>query len=62
LWEEREIVSVANLTRADAHTFFPAIAGMDLHIATRVYPLEQANQALADLRGGRFIGAAVLKP
>lgn len=62
LWEEREIVSVANLTRADARTFFPAIAGMDLHIATRVYPLEQANQALADLRGGRFIGAAVLKP
>lgn len=62
LWEEREIVSVANLTRADARMFFSAIAGMGLHVATRTYPLEQANQALSDLREGRLAGAAVLMP
>lgn len=62
LWEEREIVSVANLTRADARTFFPAIAGMNLRITSRVYSLEQANQALSDLREGRLAGAAVLVP
>lgn len=62
LWEEREIVSVANLPRADARTFFPAITGMNLRVTSRVYSLEQANQALSDLREGRLAGAAVLMP
>lgn len=62
LWGEREIVSVANLARKDARDFLalaPRI-GLKTHIAR--YPLEQANRALADLRAGRFQGAAVLIP
>lgn len=62
LWEEREIVSVANLTRADAREFFAAAAAMPIRTFTTVYPLEQANQALSDLRAGRLTGAAVLVP
>lgn len=62
LWEEREVVSVANLTRADAHQFFAAKACGDLRIVTHSYPLEQANRALDDLRAGRLSGAAVLTP
>jgi alcohol dehydrogenase, propanol-preferring len=62
LWEEREVLSVANLTRADAHDFFAAAECKGLETSTREYPLEQANQALDDLRAGRFSGAAVLTP
>ena len=62
LWEERQVVSVANLTRADAREFL-AIAPMS-GVKTEVtrYPLEEANEALADLREGRLQGAAVLCP
>jgi len=62
LWEERQIVSVANLTRADAHAFLEVApkAGVTTHVVT--YPLEQANEALDDLRAGRLHGAAVLIP
>ncbi|GES40773.1 hypothetical protein RsS62_00250 [Rhizobium dioscoreae] len=62
LWGERELVSVANLTRADAAEFFPIarMAGVRTH--TKVYPLARANEALADLRAGRLVGAAVLVP
>jgi propanol-preferring alcohol dehydrogenase len=62
LWEERQIVSVANLTRADAHAFLEIAprAGVTTHITT--YPLERANEALDDLRAGRLEGAAVLIP
>ncbi|WP_442880007.1 zinc-dependent alcohol dehydrogenase family protein [Aurantimonas sp. A2-1-M11] len=60
LWEERSIVSVANLTRNDA-TEFLAIAPMaGVRTTTTTYPLTAANEALADLRAGRFQGAAVL--
>ncbi|WP_322417952.1 zinc-dependent alcohol dehydrogenase family protein [Mesorhizobium huakuii] len=62
LWEERELVSVANLTRRDAEEFFPIARRAQVHTHTRVYPLEQANQALDDLRQGRLSGAAVLVP
>lgn len=62
LWEEREIVSVANLTRADGHAFFARAAATPLRVAAVPYRLEQANQALADLRAGRLRGAAVLVP
>jgi propanol-preferring alcohol dehydrogenase len=62
LWGERAVRSVANLTRADGEEML-ALAPR-VPVATRVstYPLEQAGQALADLRAGRFTGAAVLIP
>lgn len=62
LWEERELVSVANLTRRDAEEFFPIARRAKVRTHTKVYPLEQANQALDDLREGRLSGAAVLVP
>jgi propanol-preferring alcohol dehydrogenase len=62
LWEERRLVSVANLTRKDGVDFLAAAPGMGLKIKTTRYPLRSANQALADLRAGRFDGAAVLVP
>lgn len=62
LWEERELVSVANLTRADAHAFFAEAADAGVHAVTRRYRLEAANKALEDLRCGRLSGAAVLVP
>ena len=62
LWEEREIVSVANLTRADGEAFFPLAEEAQVKTETTPYPLEQANKALEDLRSGRLQGAAVLVP
>jgi alcohol dehydrogenase, propanol-preferring len=62
LWEERQLVSVANLTRQDAREFLAIApqAGIKMHV-TR-YPLADANTALGDLRSGRLEGAAVLIP
>jgi len=62
LWEERAVRSVANLTRADGHEMLALAprAGVETHVTT--YALEDANEALADLRAGRFRGAAVLVP
>jgi propanol-preferring alcohol dehydrogenase len=62
LWEERQLVSVANLTRWDGHEFFPIARLASVKTETRTYPLEDANQALDDLRVGRLQGAAVLIP
>jgi len=62
LWEERQLVSVANLTRQDGLDFLSAAPKMDIVIKTTSYPLRQANHALAALRAGRFEGAAVLVP
>jgi propanol-preferring alcohol dehydrogenase len=62
LWEERALVSVANLTRQDGIQFLGQVPRMDLHIKTVTYPMQEANKALADLRAGRFEGAAVLVP
>ena len=62
LWEEREIVSVANLTRADAREFLALAPQAGVHTETVPYPLARANDALADLREGRLQGAAVLVP
>jgi alcohol dehydrogenase, propanol-preferring len=62
LWEERQILSVANLTRQDAIDFLPLAPQIGIVMTTTVYPLHKANQALADLRGGKFDGAAVLVP
>ncbi|WP_322050546.1 zinc-dependent alcohol dehydrogenase family protein [Paraburkholderia bannensis] len=60
LWEERRLVSVANLTRDDGATFMAIAARHTLDIETTAYPLARANDALADLRAGRLTGAAVL--
>jgi propanol-preferring alcohol dehydrogenase len=62
LWQEREIVSVANLTRRDAEEFFPIAREAGVRTQTTSYRLEDANLALADLRCGQLSGAAVLVP
>ncbi len=62
LWHERQLSSVANLTRADGREFLALAEREPLDVQARTYPLEQANQALADLREGRLQGAAVLVP
>jgi propanol-preferring alcohol dehydrogenase len=62
LWGERRIVSVANLTRQDAHDFLGLAPMVGLRVRTAVYPLTDANRALDDLRAGRIQGAAVLLP
>ena len=62
LWEERVVRSVANLTRRDAEEFLALAPRAGVRAETVVYPLERANDALADLRHGRLHGAAVLVP
>jgi propanol-preferring alcohol dehydrogenase len=62
LWEERQLVSVANLTRQDGIEFLRLAPEMGIVTKTTSYRLNLANQALADLRAGRFEGAAVLVP
>jgi propanol-preferring alcohol dehydrogenase len=60
LWEERVVRSVANLTRADGEEFLQLAGRVPLRIAIEALPLERANEALAQLRGGQVRGAAVL--
>jgi propanol-preferring alcohol dehydrogenase len=62
LWGERQLISVANLTRKDAVDFLALAPRVGLRAKTNLYPLERANDALDDLRAGRFQGAAVLTP
>jgi alcohol dehydrogenase, propanol-preferring len=62
LWEERQIVSVANLTREDAREFLAIAPQAGVQTTVTRYPLAEANAALADLRQGRIQGAAVLIP
>ena len=62
LWGERQILSVANLTREDGISFFKAVTATRVETIVHQYPLDHANQALADLRRGAFVGAAVLVP
>ncbi len=62
LWHERKIVSVANLTRADGEAFLRLAQDIPLQVSTRAYALQDAQQALDDLRAGRISGAAVLRP
>jgi len=61
LWLERSIKSVANLTRRDGEEFLGLAPEVPVRSTVTVYPLEQANEALDDLRHGRFEGAAVLQ-
>jgi propanol-preferring alcohol dehydrogenase len=62
LWEERELLSVANLTRQDGVEFLRLAPEIGIVTRTTRYALKDANRALADLRAGRFEGAAVLTP
>jgi propanol-preferring alcohol dehydrogenase len=62
LWEERQVLSVANLTRQDGLNFLRLAPPIGIVTRTTSYPLSRANEALADLRAGRFEGAAVLVP
>ena len=61
LWGEREVRSVANLTRADGEAFLAVAPRVPLRSEVHPYPLADANRALDDLRSGRFTGAAVLQ-
>ncbi len=60
LWHEKEIKTVANVTHRDIAEFLPIAAAVPLHVATQSYALEQANEALRDLRAGHVRGAKVL--
>jgi propanol-preferring alcohol dehydrogenase len=60
LWMEKEIRSVANVTRADIAEFLELAAGIPLRPRFEVYPLAEANRALVDLKAGRIRGAKVL--
>ena len=62
LWEEREIRSVANLTRDDATSFLEIAPQVPVRTRVTTYPLSRANEALEDLRTGRLTGAGVLVP
>ena len=62
LWEERHLLSVANLTRQDGHDFFRIVPQAGIHIRTTSFPLDKANDAIAMLRAGQLLGAAVLHP
>lgn len=62
LWEERQLISVANLTRRDGIDFLATAREAGVHTHAVRYRLEAANDALEDLRGGRLTGAAVLIP
>jgi propanol-preferring alcohol dehydrogenase len=61
LWGERVLGSVANLTRRDGEEFIALAPQVPVRTEVSVYPLAEANQALDDLRAGRFRGAAVLR-
>jgi propanol-preferring alcohol dehydrogenase len=61
LWEERSIRSVANLTREDARIFLEIAPRVPVRCETTVFGLADANEALEQLRHGRFRGAAVLR-
>jgi propanol-preferring alcohol dehydrogenase len=62
LWGERQLRSVANLTRRDGEEFLALAPRVPIHTHVTPYPLADANRALDDLRHGRFTGAAVLTP
>lgn len=61
LWLEKEIKSVANITRRDVTEFLGLAAEMTLRPEIRVFALEQANEALCELKAGKIRGAKVLK-
>nr|WP_217895228.1 zinc-dependent alcohol dehydrogenase family protein [Sphingomonas sp. CDS-1] len=62
LWEERILLSVANLTREDGTSFFELASNIALHTVTETFRLEDAGEALHRLRTGKVKGAAVIVP
>ncbi|OCK60578.1 zinc-dependent alcohol dehydrogenase family protein [Bradyrhizobium sp. LMTR 3] len=62
LWEERRLLSVANLTRGDGIEFFKVAAQAGIKTHTSVFSLQEANEVLSKLRAGQITGAAVLQP
>ena len=62
LWAERQLVSVANLTRHDGLDFLKIVPQAGIRTQTTAFPLSEANEALQKLRTGQILGAAVLKP
>lgn len=62
LWGEREIRSVANLTRRDGEEFLALAPAVPVQTTVERFPLERGNEALARLRSGTLTGAAVLVP
>ncbi|MCK9395280.1 MAG: zinc-dependent alcohol dehydrogenase family protein [Methylobacter sp.] len=61
LWQEKELKSVANITRSDVKEFLELAANMNLQPEVQVFALEQANEALLELKTGKIRGAKVLK-
>lgn len=61
LWGERQICSIANLTRKDGEEFFKIAPLIPIKTNVNIYPLNQVNEALEDLRQGKFSGSAVIK-
>ena len=62
LWEERQLVSVANLTRQDGLDFLKVAPQAGIRTQTMAFPLAEANEVLTRLRTGKILGAAVLEP
>jgi len=62
LWEERQLLSVANLTRQDGLDFLKIAPKAGIRTETTAFPLGAANEVLAKLRSGQILGAAVLRP
>ena len=62
LWEERQMLSVANLTRNDGVEFLKVAARAGITTHPTAFPLTQANEVLSKLRAGQITGAAVLQP
>ena len=62
LWHERQIKSVANLTRKDGEEFMKLASQIPIELSTTAFALKKANEALDAVRGGRIKGAAVLIP
>ncbi|MGB7356297.1 MAG: alcohol dehydrogenase, partial [Acidobacteriaceae bacterium] len=62
LWGERQMRSVANMTREDGRDFIALAAKIGIRPRTTVFPLEQVNEALAAVAGDRVDGAAVVVP
>jgi len=62
LWGERQVRSVANLTRADGEEFLTLAPQVPVRTRVEIFPMAEANEALDRLRAGRITGAAVLVP
>jgi propanol-preferring alcohol dehydrogenase len=60
LWKERQIRSIANLTRRDGEEFLQVAPRVPVRTDVHPYPLAEANRAMDDFANGRFEGAAVL--